>query len=115
VDFRPYCLEDYTPDYIYNQFRGFNAMNYYLDWLKMGNNRREAEDNDEGIGLLLQHIKDLCGCPEFYEYFLDMLAFKIQFPSTKIILLVSSSPYKVREKTVSLIGSVMKCSGQNTT
>lgn len=83
VDFKPYCLEDYTPDNIYNQFRGFNAMNYYLDWLKMGNNRREAEDNDEGIGLLLQHIKDLCGCPEFYEYFLDMLAFKIQFPSTK--------------------------------
>lgn len=82
VDFRPYCLEDYTPDNIYNQFRGFNAMNYYLDWNR-GNNRREAEDNDEGIGLLLQHIKDLCGCPEFYEYFLDMLAFKIQFPSTK--------------------------------
>jgi hypothetical protein len=83
VDFRPYCLEDTTPDNIYNQFRGFNAMNYYLDWLKMGNNRREAEDNDEGIGILLQHIKDLCGCPEFYEYFLDMLAFKIQFPARK--------------------------------
>ena len=83
VDFRPYCLEDTTPDNIYNQFRGFNAMNYYLDWLKMENNRREAEDNDEGIGILLQHIKDLCGCAEFYEYFLDMLAFKIQFPSRK--------------------------------
>ena len=43
--------------------------------MKMENDRREAEDNDEGIGLLLQHIKDLCGCTKFYKYFLKALVF----------------------------------------
>jgi hypothetical protein len=81
VDFRPYCMEDTTPDNIYNQFRGFNAMPYYQEWLQKP--KRPATDTEEGIGILLQHIKDLCGSLEFYEYFLDWLAFKVQFPSRK--------------------------------
>jgi hypothetical protein len=81
VDFRPYCMEDTTPDNIYNQFRGFNAMPYYQEWLQKP--KRPATDTEEGIGILLQHIKDLCGNADFYEYFLDWLAFKIQFPSRK--------------------------------
>lgn len=81
IDFKPYCLEDTCPDNIYNQFRGFNALKYYNDW-KNGVDR-PAEDSEEGIGLLLKHIKDLCGNPEFYEYFLDWIAFKIQFPNRK--------------------------------
>ena len=84
VDFRPYCMEDTTPDNIYNQFRGFNAMGYYTEWLgKPIDKRRAATDTEEGIGLLLQHLKDLCGNLEFYEYFLDWLAFKVQFPNRK--------------------------------
>lgn len=81
VDFRPYCIEDTTPDNIYNQFRGFSAMPYYQEWLQ--NPKRPATDTEDGIGILLQHIKDLCGNVEFYEYFLDWLAFKVQFPSRK--------------------------------
>lgn len=81
VDFRPYCLEDNTPDNIYNQFRGFNALPFYSEWLK--NPKRPATDTEDGIGILLQHIKDLCGNMEFYEYFLDWLAFKVQFPMRK--------------------------------
>lgn len=84
VDFRPYCMEDTTPDNIYNQFRGFNAMPYYQEWLqKPVEKRRKATDTADGIAVLLRHIKDLCGNMEFYEYFLDWLAFKIQFPSRK--------------------------------
>jgi hypothetical protein len=81
VDFRPYCLEDTTPDNIYNQFRGFNAMSYYTEWLQKP--KRPATDTEDGIAILLQHLKDLCGNMEFYEYFLDWLAFKIQFPNRK--------------------------------
>lgn len=81
IDFRPYCMEDTTPDNIYNQFRGFNALKYYNDWKIKP--KRPATDTEDGIGILLQHIKDLCGNPEFYEYFLDWLAFKVQFPNRK--------------------------------
>lgn len=81
IDFRPYCMEDTTPDNIYNQFRGFNALKYYQEWKITP--KRPATDTPDGIGMLLQHVKDLCGTPEFYEYFLDWLAFKIQFPARK--------------------------------
>jgi hypothetical protein len=81
IDFRPYCMEDTTPDNIYNQFRGFNALRYYQDWKIKP--KRPATDTEDGIGILLQHIKDLCGTPDFYEYFLDWLAFKVQFPYRK--------------------------------
>jgi hypothetical protein len=83
VDFRPYCLEDTTPDNIYNLFRGFNALKYYTDWKDDKKRKREATDTEEGIGILLQHLKDLSGDPDFYEYFLDCLAFKVQFPHRK--------------------------------
>jgi hypothetical protein len=84
VDFRPYCLKDNTPKNIYNQFRGFNALKYYKEWLDTPEDkRRKATDTDDGIGLLLQHHKDLAGNPAFYEYLLDCLAFKIQFPHLK--------------------------------
>lgn len=81
VDFRPYCIEDTTPDNIYNQFRGFNANKHYTEWCAKPT--RPATDTEEGIGILLQHLKDLCGTVEFYEYFMDWLAFKVQFPSRK--------------------------------
>jgi hypothetical protein len=83
IDFRPYCLVDTCPDNVYNQFRGFNAIKYYTAWNDTTAAKRPATDTEEGIGLLLQHIRDLCGTPEFYEYFLDWLAFKLQFPSRK--------------------------------
>jgi len=88
VDFRPYCMEDTTPDNIYNQFRGFNAVKFYQDWLgKPEDKRRKATDTEDGIATLLKHIKVLSGTGEngalFYEYFLDWLAFKVQFPNRK--------------------------------
>jgi hypothetical protein len=88
VDFRPYCLEDTTPDNIYNQFRGFNAIKYYQEWLeKPVDKRRPATDTEDGIAIILKHIKVLSGTglagEQFYEYFLDWLAFKIQFPNQK--------------------------------
>lgn len=88
VDFRPYCMEDTTPDNIYNQFRGFNAVKYYQEWLeKPEEKRRKATDTADGIALLLGHIKVLSGTGEsgalFYEYLLDWLAFKVQFPNRK--------------------------------
>lgn len=82
IDFRPYCLDDNTAENIYNQFRGFNALKYYKDWLEQKTGfKRTADEN--GIGLLLQHIRDLTGTTEAYEYFLDWLAFKVQFPQRK--------------------------------
>lgn len=84
VDFRPYCLEDLTPDNIYNQFRGFNATKYYKEWIEQKEGfKRTADEGEKGIGLLLQHIRDLTGTTEAYEYFLDWLAFKVQFPNRK--------------------------------
>jgi hypothetical protein len=84
VDFRPYCLEDTSPDNIYNQFRGFNALKYYKEWLEQKEGyKRTADEGNNGIGLLLQHIKDLTGNEEAYKYFLDWLAFKVQFPNRK--------------------------------
>ena len=55
-----------------------------LDWKNIeAANKRPAEDSEEGIGLLLQHVKDLCGNADFYEYFLDSLAFKLKYPTRK--------------------------------
>jgi len=47
--------------------------------------RQPTEDRKKVIGMLLQHIRDLCGKGEndFYGFFLDCLAFKIKFPQRK--------------------------------
>jgi len=84
MEFRPYCMTDTCPDNIYNTFKGYNALKYYSEWKKAVDKGENVISSDEdGLKLLLNHLKKLCGSIEFYEYFLDNLAYKIQYPHLK--------------------------------
>lgn len=85
IDFMPYCFDtdDCCPDNVYNLFNGFNGIKYYKEYLK---NESEGTINpclEYHFELLMDHILRLCGNQEFYEYFLDWLAYKIKYPNRR--------------------------------
>jgi len=85
IDFLPYCFEkdNLCPDNIYNQFSGLNGLKYYKEYLNNEMNGTLSSSLDEHYQLLQDHIFRLCGNDEFYEYFINWLAYKVQYPNRR--------------------------------
>jgi len=85
IDFMPYGREqdNNCPNNIYNLFSGLNGLKYYNEYLNNEMTGKLSPDLDFQYNLLHDHIWRLCGNDEFYNYTLDWLAYKIQYPNRR--------------------------------